>query len=315
MAKALGRARDVAAIRRAVVRGRFSVVFVNTGHDWSTLTRDVALLSALPRRSVSVLQFHGSQSGRLVAPGSRAFKLATATLLARADGLLVLSQEECAQLRHFKPSSRVFVVRYPRQEWSDVPGPPSMGADERKVILGVSRLIESKGIFELVQALPLVQEVVPSRLVLAGDGPERARIRALVTELGLTESVELTGYVEGAALARLYASAAVFALPTTHDEGFPTVILEAMAAGLPIVTTRTRGPVDHLVEGTHVFFTPPRDPHALAEQLIRILADSDLGTRLGEANRLKVQEFDAEQVAKEYLSAFEAIARNARSRA
>ncbi|MBA3567130.1 MAG: glycosyltransferase family 4 protein, partial [Actinobacteria bacterium] len=313
-AKVLGRARDVAFARRAVVRGGFPVVVVKTAHDWLTLTRDLALVCLLPRSKVVVLQFHGSQSTRLIAPGSRAFKRVTAALLARADGVLVLSREERAEWQAFNPGSQVSVVRNPRPALSEGTVAERRPVDGRKTILCVARLMTTKGVFELVRALPLVQEAVSCRLVLAGDGPEDARLRELVTDLGVADSVELPGYVEGAELVGLYRSADVFALPTSHNEGFPTVILEAMETGLPIVTTPLRGPADHLVEGTHALFVPPHDPQALAVGLARILTDTDLSRRLGDANRKKVREFDADRVAEEYLAALEAIVGNADTR-
>ena len=308
-AKLLGRARDVAAARRAVIRGGFSVVVVKTAHDWLTLTRDLALVRLLPRNMVVVLQFHGSQSTRLGAPGSRAFKLATGALVARADAILVLSREERAEWRAFSPNLQVFVVRNPLPPLPEGAAAEPHSANGEKTILCVARLMLSKGVFELVRALPLLRTAVACRLVLAGDGPERARLRELVTELGLNDSVELAGYVDGAELASLYRSADVFALPTTHNEGFPTVILEAMAAGLPIVTTQSRGAADHLVEERHALFVPPHDPHALAASLRRLLTDSALRRRLGDANREKVQEFDADHVATEYLAALDTIVR------
>ena len=115
-AKLIGRARDVLHARRVVRSGRYPLVYVNTAHDWSTLVRDLVLVHVLPRRSVVVLQFHGSRSGRLVRPGSRAFKWATAALLRRTDGVLVMSSEERGQWLAFSPGLHVVVVRYPRPE-------------------------------------------------------------------------------------------------------------------------------------------------------------------------------------------------------
>lgn len=309
-AKLWGRVLDVIVARRTVTRGGFPLVVVKTAHDWLTLVRDLALLHLLPRDRVVVLQFHGSQSARLVAPGSRAFKRMTSLLLARADGVLVLSGEELAEWRTFSPRSHVFVVRNPRPVLSqDTARKRPAPAGDVKTILSVARLIPGKGAFDLVRALPLVQETVSCRLVLAGEGPERRRLHTLASELGVADWVELPGYVEGADLASLYRNADVFALPTTHNEGFPTVILEAMETGLPIVTTFSRGAADHLVEGTHTLFVPAHHPRELALGLTRILTDRDLGRRLGEANRAKVREFGADRVAKEYLAALDEIVR------
>lgn len=300
--KLIGRAGDVVRARRSVIRGGFPVVLVHTGHDWLTLSRDLVLLRAVRRRDrVTVLHFHGSQSPRLLAPGSWAFKRVTAALLRSADGLLVLSREEQAEWLAFSPESRVFVVRNPLTvAIDDSPSRPGDGG--LPTILCVARLMRAKGVFDLVRALPLVQRRLHCRLILAGEGPEREGLRQLAVDLDVVGSVELPGYVEGEELAELYRRADVFALPTSLSEGFPTAILEAMAAGLPIVTTPSRGPLDHLVEGRHALFVPPHDLEALAASLTRLLADDELRRSMGEANRRKVREFEPDSVAEEYLA-------------
>ncbi len=314
-AKLLGRLRDVRHARRVVNRGGFSVVVVKTAHDWKTLARDLTLLRALKARARTIIvQFHGSQSPRLVAPGSMLIKAATARLLAMADGVLVLSREEQAEWQAFSPESRVFVVRNPRP----APATATIRDDEPRsrngepTILSVSRLMAGKGLFELVRALPLVRREHPCRLVLAGDGPEATRIRVLAADLDVSDYLDLPGYVDGEELAGLYGSADVFALPTYLSEGFPTVILEAMAAGLPIVTTRSRGPADHLVEGENALFVPPRDSVALAASLTRLLEEEELRRSMGHANREKVRMFDPDPVAAEYHAALEEIVAAAR---
>jgi glycosyltransferase involved in cell wall biosynthesis len=304
-AKVSGRVRDVLVARRRIVRRDFSMVVVKTAHDWLTITRDLALVYSLPGDVTIVLQFHGSQSPRLVAPGSWLFKRATAMLLDRVDAILVLSKEEQAQWRTFSPKSRVFVVRNPRP--MPAAATPGRAPNGTPTILCVSRLLPGKGVLELVCALPAIQREVPCRLVFAGDGPEAARLSELAATLGVRNSVELRGYVEGPELATLYDEATVFALPTSLSEGFPTAILEAMAAGLPIVTTRSRGPADHLVEGQHALFVPIREPEALATALVRVLGDADLRRKMASANRAKVHDFDADVVAKEYLAVLESI--------
>lgn len=303
--KVVGRLKDVREAHSIVSRTKPSVVVVKTAHDWSTLARDRVLMWALAGRGrVIVLQFHGSQSGRLVAPGSRLFKYATAALVASADALLVLSTEEQQEWQAFSPNSRVLTVRNPRPFVADVTGVEKRGDP---MILCVARLVAEKGVLDLVRALPQIREKVSCRLVLAGDGPEAGTVRELASELGVAEFVDLQGYVDGERLARLYREADVFALPTYWDEGFPTVILEAMAVGLPILTTRSRGPADHLLEGRNALFVPPRSHKELAASIVRLLTDQELQERMRQANREKVLEFEPDSVAKEYLTALESI--------
>jgi glycosyltransferase involved in cell wall biosynthesis len=309
--KLLERAADVRAVRKEVVRGGFPLVVVHTSHDWLTLTRDLALLRSLPPDVIKVLQFHGSQSSRLVAPGSRAFKRATAQLVSQADGVFLLSREEQAEWRTFLPESRLFVVRNPM---SAPPLPDSandLEDDGLPIVLSVARLIPEKGGAELVQAPPHVQAKAPCRLRLVGAGPEESRLRALALELGVEGSVELPGYLENGDLAKAHHQAAVFALPTSHNEGFPLSILEAMAAGLPVVTTRSRGAADHLVEGRNALFVPVGDRTGLAAALVRLLDDAALRREMGAANREKIRDFDPDVVAREYLTALEEVVASA----
>jgi glycosyltransferase involved in cell wall biosynthesis len=306
LAKVAGRFADVRDARRSISRGDFPVVVVKTAHDWRTLSRDIVLLYGLDHRRIVVVQFHGSQSSRLVAPGSRLFKRATRVLLRRADGVLVLSEEEQRQWQQFSPASEVLVVRNVRPPVPAAAG-QSGARDGPPTILSVSRLMATKGVHDLVRALPAIRRRIPARLVLAGDGPEAGSLRALADDLGVGDSLEMTGYLSGTDLWRLYSSAAVFALPTYHDEGFPTVILEAMASGLPIVTTPARGSADHLEAGRNAIFVPAKDPEALAVALADLLEDDELRRTIGEANRIKVAEWDPEPVARDYLAALEEI--------
>jgi glycosyltransferase involved in cell wall biosynthesis len=313
--KLVGRLEDVRFAKQVVNRGAFPVVVVHTSHDWRTLGRDVILLRALKARARQlIVQFHGSQSRRVVAPGSILFKAATERLLTLADGVLVLSREEQAELTAFSPESRVFTVRYPQTAptTATIRDAEPRGPSAEAKILSVSRLIVAKGLLELVRALPLVRRECPCRLVVAGAGPAESAIRTLAADLDVLDHVDFPGYVEGEELARLYGTADVFALPTYHKEGFPTVILEAMAAGLPIVTTRWRGPADHLVEGENALFVPPRDSVALATSLIRLLKEEQLRSSMAEANLEKVREFDPDLVAEEYLAILERISGTSR---
>jgi glycosyltransferase involved in cell wall biosynthesis len=314
-AKLWGRTADVRAATKEIVRGGFPLVVVHTSHDWNTLARDLVLMRTLPRGTVRVLQFHGTQSRRLVGSGSRAFKWATAELVSRANGVLLLSREEEAEWQRFRPATRLFVVRNPM--------PPLVGADTisrpghdgSPIILSVARLIPGKGGAELIRALPRVRAETACRLWLVGSGPERSRLRELAVELGVDDSVELRGYLEGSALTNAYMQATVFALPTSLQEGFPLSILEAMAAGLPVVTTPSRGPADHLIEGRNALLVPAGDSAGLAAALLRLLRDANLSREMGAANREKVHDFDPDVVARDYLAALEEIVAASQGRA
>ena len=299
---------DVASVRRAVRGVEFDVAVVSTAHDWRAVLRDIAVAPVLRRRRRPVLlQFHGSRSWILARPGGRAFKVATGALLRMADAVLVLSREEQRQIADFRPATQVVVVKNP-YERKVFPALAERGRDGRlPTLLFVGRLLREKGILDLVDAMPAVLDRAPCRLVIVGDGGLERALRDRIRQLGLMTSVTLAGYLEGEELLRAYAAADVFVLPS-WSEGFPTVLAEAMDAGLPIVTTRIQGAIDHLVEGEHALFVEPRDVEGLASTLAEAIGDPGLRARMASANDRRIDLFDPRVVAREYLEVLRTFA-------
>jgi glycosyltransferase involved in cell wall biosynthesis len=303
--KVSGRLRDIRRIRRLLRARRFDVLVIKTAHDWNTLSRDIPLLLATRGLCAhQVVQFHGCFVDRLVAPGRVVFKAASALLLRLCDAALVLSSEEQRQWLAFHPQSKVFVVSNPFVSSDGASAAASRHdfgvPDGVPLLLFVGRVMEAKGVFELVEALPRVLAHIPCHLLMAGEGPEADALRARAAAAGIAEHLTMAGYLEGAALRAAYACSDVFVLPS-WTEGFPFSMLEAMDAGLPVVTTRIRGMADHIEDGVHGFLIAPRDSPALAEVLRRLVSDAALRRRMGEANRAKVREFAPERVARQYL--------------
>jgi glycosyltransferase involved in cell wall biosynthesis len=311
VAKAVGRMRDIARIRRRLCGSQFDVLVVKTSHERRSLLRDLPLVVATRRLVPTIaIQFHGGRFDLLVGPGAYGVKLASRLLFRLSDGILVLSTQEHDEGLKFSPHARFHVVANPFEPLAvravqEQRTEPSMNG-QPPVILFVGRLIEQKGIFETLEALALVKARRACQLVIAGDGPDRPRVERRIRELGLESAVELTGYLPSEELDALYRSAEIFVLPT-YREGFPTVVTEAMAAGLPIVTTRIQGVTDHLEAGVNAVFVPSHDPVKTAAALDLLLRDEQLRARMSDANRLKVDDFSPERVAIGYLRALERI--------
>ena len=313
--KTAQRFRDLLSVRRALSGKEFDVAVVQTAHDWRTLIRDIAVARLL-RRHPTVLQVHGSQASRVAEPGNHAFKAATAALLALVDGVMVLSTEEQRQLEAFRDRPPVFTVKNPYVRFH--PADSSRAADaevsERARLLFVGRLIEEKGILDLIDALPLVLQHAECQLEVVGEGELEHRLIDRIRQLGIEEHVKRTGYLSGSDLKRAYQRAAIFVLPTSWAEGFPTVLAEAMDAGLAIVTTPIRGAADHLVEGENALFVGSGDVSGLAASITTLLGDADLRARMGAANQERVQIFAPDLVAAEYLQILQSVvAAHARS--
>jgi glycosyltransferase involved in cell wall biosynthesis len=304
--KMVQRLADIRSIRAILRHERFDVLLVETAHDWATLSRDIPLFlatRALARRTV--LQFHGSFSDRLVAPGHVPFKLASALLLALTDAAFVLSSEEQRQWQAFYPRGRFYTVCnafLPLTPLNPEPDRSRLALPaELPIVLFVGRLMEAKGVLELLDMLPQVLARIPVHLLIAGEGPLEAELRQRATRLGVGHRLTIAGYLQDELLQAAYQCADIFALPTRWAEGFPLAIAEAMGAGLPIITTRIRGMADHLHDGVNALFVPSQDPAALADAVIRLLSDPQTRARIGQANRDKVRELAPDRVGRHHL--------------
>jgi len=156
-------------------------------------------------------------------------------------------------------------------------------------VLAVGRLVEKKGHEYLIRAVARVRERLPEvRCHIAGGGPLQTKLRNLVAELGLVDSVTLHGALPGPAVQKLFAEAHVFVLPsvTAGDaEGQGLVLQEAQAVGLPVIATQ-HGPLPEglLVEESG-FLVPERDADALAERIHFLAAHADQWPRMGQSGR------------------------------
>lgn len=318
----LDRLRDVVAIAAMAARLRPDITVLKTSHEWRTLIRDIPLLAAVrPSSRTLVVQYHGSQPDALNSAGHGFLKAGTRQLLRLADGLLLLCSDEIQGFSRFSKA-----CRYERVANPAVPLPAAEGddelaraVDERRaagqfVVVFVGRMIRSKGVFDLLVAVAALRGMLPIHLVMAGEGKRSADVSNAVRDLGLGDMVTVCGYRDGSQLAGLYRAADVLCLPTYWGEGFPTVITEAMSAGLPMITTRIRGAVDHLVEGENALFVQARDPLSIAFALVRLQREPGLRQRMSSANLRDVQRFSPESVARDYLAALLSIAQDGRER-
>lgn len=145
-----------------------------------------------------------------------------------------------------------------------------------RMILAAGRLSFEKGLVDLVAAVALLPNRA-WRLVLAGQGPEKARIVEAIAHHELERNVLLVGHQPN--LHEFYALANIVALPS-HSEGSPNVLLEAMAAGLPIAATAVGGTPEIATHEQTALLVPPRIPAAMAEALQRLLTDQAFAQRL-----------------------------------
>jgi glycosyltransferase involved in cell wall biosynthesis len=147
--------------------------------------------------------------------------------------------------------------------------------------------------------------VRPCKLVILGEGPDRSRLEKLVVGLGLCDDVALPGFDENPYSAMRHATA--FVLSSLY-EGFGNVLVEALAVGTPVVSTRCPvGPDEIITDGVTGLLVPPADDEALAQSILRILDDSELRRKLSANGPARAADFGLERSVAQYESAFERL--------
>ncbi len=211
--------------------------------------------------------------------------LLTRRVLESADDAVAPSRAVQQRLREIGVQREVGLWRrgvdaerfHPRHASAGMRARLSGGCPDDVLLLYVGRLSHEKQIHHL---RPVLEQVPGTRLALVGDGPARAMLEAHFAGLPVT----FMGYMQGEALAQAYASADVFVFPSAN-EAFGLVVLEAMAAGLPVVAARVGGVADVVSEGRSGYTFAPGDVGALVEGVRRVSADRDRLRVMGAAAR------------------------------
>ncbi len=155
--------------------------------------------------------------------------------------------------------------------------------DHEAVVLSVGRLSREKGHADLVRAaakLAGMPGTSPFRVVIVGDGPERASLNKLTSQLGMEKVVIFAGFQRDT---RPYYAMTTVVAVSSHSEGSPNVVLETMAAGLPIVANRVGGVPEILDDGVTGLMVEARNPEAMAKSIFQLLSNTELRMRLGAA--------------------------------
>jgi glycogen(starch) synthase len=176
-------------------------------------------------------------------------------------------------------------------------------------ILCLGRLDSQKGFDLAVEAWPSIVARFPNaRLVIAGDGPERLSLERRITELSLSQTVELIGWVAPDSVPSLMDSATIVVMPSRW-EGFPSVGLQAAAMARPIVASRVGGLPDIVADRQTGFTVEAEDAAALGKAIITLLKSPELAVEMGKAGRHRVQKlFGWEQCVDRYDALYRQVA-------
>ena len=184
---------------------------------------------------------------------------------------------------------------------------PFFATGSPPVVVGVGRLIPLKGWRDLVDAVAQLRRRLPCRLILVGEGPERASLSRQAMDLGIGADVAFAGWRENPY--PLIARAGALALCSRH-EGFPNVLLEAMACGCPSVASDSGAPGEILKDGAGGLLYPVGDVPALTAALLEILENRAHRDRLISAGFRRVLDFSPEKILSLYDELLEEVLRS-----
>jgi glycosyltransferase involved in cell wall biosynthesis len=286
--------RDLARLVRALARIRPDAVLVHAAGTLSFL-RDWMWMAAARVAGAKVLcHFHGNPQSRFPSCRTRIGRAAGRLLMAAAHRVIVLGPS--CQREMGRAWGRSDLVWAPNVAdialFRSVPvgTPPAWLAPGERAVLFVGRLSAPKGLYDLFDAIPRVLERHPeTRFALMGVAESEALepvVRAEAERRGIAARVTFLGALQGRDKAAVFAASQMLVAPS-WTEGFPLVIPEAMAAGLPVIASAVGAIPDFVTDGEDGFLIAPRDPAQLADRICRLLGDEDLRCRISERVRAR----------------------------
>ena len=227
------------------------------------------------------VHLHGSSFMEFYDSGLTFQRFLIRFMFERSSVVLALSESWAAFISTVAPRSRVVVL------YNGAPADLYSGSKaERKeiVILFMGRLGGRKGTLDLLEAFAIVASASEdARLILGGDG-DVERFRVLASERGLADKVSIPGWVGSDKKTEMFVNCDIYVLPS-YNEGLPGSILEAMAAGKPIISTPVGGIAEAVSHGVNGFLVDPGDVESLAMHLSLLVTDAALRDKMGSASR------------------------------
>jgi Glycosyltransferase len=287
---------------------KLSLIHIHTASGTSFIRNAMSIYLAKLFKIKIILHIHGAKFDVFYFNGSILTKRVITQVLDKVDCIIVLSSNWEKFIRPITRNQNINIIYNPVDInlFTKKSGLISNNF-YRKNILFLGALEQRKGILDIIQAMPTILAKAPDvKLWLCGNG-RTDHLEKMCEDLGVSESVKIFGWIDGKDKIDKIVNADLLALPSYH-EGLPVAIIEAMAAGLPVVSTPVGGIPELIENGKNGFLVPPGDKEALANAILDILLNPELQTKMASNNREKaLQLFDMSIISNQIDSIYESV--------
>lgn len=281
-------ARALSQYMFAVLTWHPAVTMIHVGSNASLYRKAIFITVARWLRQRVITHFHAGDFDHYFERQSRRGQQFIVAGLRRSHKLIAVSQASAQRLRELLPDADIVMIPNGIATQDFAPLPRQRDAVVR--LLFVGGMGKLKGERDLIRALQLVVDRVPQlRVSLLGHGAES--LHSLIDECGVQAQIEHLGPVPHADRAQYFRRADIFVLPS-YGEGMPMSVLEAMAAGLPVIATNVGGIPELITPAAEGFLLAPGNVPELAERIVQLVNDASLRTQMGQRARAKAQQFD-----------------------
>ena len=221
-------------------------------------------------------------------------------MINRANAVIVLASEFKESMMNIINSPQKISVMPTAVDVAEFQNPELRLPQNGRKILFLSRIIRSKGIFEIADSVEQIitkNQQTDIKFIFAGDGPDRKALENYIIQKKIEKYVEFAGYVRGHDKADLFNTCDIFLFPSYHAEGCPVAVLEAMASGLPIVSTDVAALKEIVIDRINGIIIEKQSVAHIVQAVNKLLNDSQLVSIMRDNNRKKAKaEFDESKI-------------------
>jgi len=281
-------------------------LYLNSRFEPVATTRDfitVLLIKLLYIHKVKiVIKTHGSDISILQSSSFFFRRMVVPFVRKHVDVWFFLSSEEKELVRQYDPvlAQKIFITANiidPARSVASLAFRKKYALDDSKFkVLFVGRIVREKGVFSLLESIPMLPCKDDCLFVFVGDGPDMKELRQRAESLQVMDYVRFTGFIPDQECDHFYANADMLAFPTFFNEGFPMALFKSIAAGLPVITTRIRAAKDYLTAPDNVLWVNGESAESVAKAISILYGDHALRKAMSANNRELAKKFTRLQV-------------------